>query len=403
MEPAAAAVVPSKAQDSSRKRVTLAAVLSYLGCFVVAYLVPGFFVRHVLDPAQEAAAPRKFTTLAGKVRFYQIHASEYDLVFVGDSRTYCDLSPDELDARLGTRSVNLGMWANWFQTQYPSLEDLLPSAPPGAVVVWSIGHSNFDARNDSLNYPIGARNAARYLSWGYPLSNVLDNVIGLLPGLDLYATRSAVRSKIEATLGLPLLRAAEGQRPASAWTESQLDAVRREYGGDGRVLTLEPVEDGGEVTSVALHMSRGNYVRIELDHEYFRRKQKEVSTGLPPIRGGAYEPDPARKRNFDAILDLFVSRGIRLVVNEVEEAPYNYSDPGEKRQLREFMRRVREQVEQRGVPYVRVDWDTFSDSDYFDWNHLNRDGIVKYADQLAPLLRPVLGRGHARGSAHPSR
>jgi hypothetical protein len=85
---------------------------------------------------------------------------------------------------------------------------------------------------------------------------------------------------------------------------------------------------------------------------------------------------------------------VRLVVNEVEEAPYVYITPERRDDLRRFMReQVRREVNARGFPYVRVDFDQLSDADYFDFNHLNQDGIRKYSRLLAERLQPVLGRG----------
>jgi hypothetical protein len=50
--------------------------------------------------------------LEHKLHYYQDHAHEYDVVFIGDSRTYCDIQPDLFDAYRGTRSVNLSRFAH---------------------------------------------------------------------------------------------------------------------------------------------------------------------------------------------------------------------------------------------------------------------------------------------------
>ena len=54
------------------------------------------------------------------------------------------------------------------------------------------------------------------------------------------------------------------------------------------------------------------------------------------------------------------------------------------------MQQVRTFVEARHIPYVRVDWRAFSDSDYFDYNHLNSQGIGKFTPQFAAHVKPYL-------------
>jgi hypothetical protein len=51
---------------------------------------------------------------------------------------------------------------------------------------------------------------------------------------------------------------------------------------------------------------------------------------------------------------------------------------------------VRPKVESRGFPYVTTDLERLQNDDYFDYNHLNSNGIEKYAPMLAAALRPLL-------------
>jgi hypothetical protein len=51
---------------------------------------------------------------------------------------------------------------------------------------------------------------------------------------------------------------------------------------------------------------------------------------------------------------------------------------------------VRAVVEARGIPYVRVDWDAFSDADYFDAYHLNSRGIARFTPMFAAAVAPAL-------------
>ena len=129
------------------------------------------------------------------------------------------------------------------------------------------------------------------------------------------------------------------------------------------------------------------------DDEAYR--EKALKKSLLDREGGLDEFLPADEywNTFLAILDLCRAHDVRLVVNEVEEAPYVYLTTERQEALRRFMREtVEREVTARGFPYVRVDFDLLSDADYFDFNHLNQSGIRKYSRLLADRLRPVLSR-----------
>jgi hypothetical protein len=77
-----------------------------------------------------------------------------------------------------------------------------------------------------------------------------------------------------------------------------------------------------------------------------------------------------------------------LVVNELEEAPFNYSTLENKDSWRRFMRdRIQSRVESRGFAYERTDLDRLRDDDYFDYNHLNSRGVEKYTPMMAEIIR----------------
>ncbi len=91
-------------------------------------------------------------------------------------------------------------------------------------------------------------------------------------------------------------------------------------------------------------------------------------------------PDPAYWRMFEEMLDLFQSHGVRVIVNEMEEAPFIYRNQLLREKWRAFMRDVvSRRVREAGFPYVHVDFDRLTDDDYFDYNHLNSRGIAKFA------------------------
>jgi hypothetical protein len=380
----------------------------YLVCFYAALLVPDFMVRYtlneVLTSMDEVVSWRDKPGLHAKLDHYREHASRYDLLFVGDSRTYCAMAPDLLDPLLGTRSFNLSMFANWFPTQYASLQDLLPYVPDGTTIVWSIGHRNFRKVLDEVGlvYPIGLDNLPTYLAWGYPWPQIRANVLSQIPGLKVFVHRHQIRERVERVFarrlpsrnGTPATaaRPSSAAVPAASWLpppDADPATLLRAYQQAPGVLHVEPLYDSGRVTSLAVYMRAGNYVRVELLPEFFREKQQEFAAELEPVKEPRYTPDPEYWQNFVAIVDLLQSRPIRLVVNEFEEAPYYYALPENRRVYRAFMAEVRAYLEARGIPFIRVDFDRLVDADYFDYNHLNSRGIERFNEMFVEEFRSI--------------
>jgi len=332
----------------------------------------------------------------------------WNLLFLGDSRTYTDFDPDRLDPLLGTRSLNLAYWAHWFPTQYASDRDLIPHIPPGTVVVWSIGEQNFRAPNPAAvnaTYPIRPWLLPRYVGWGYALTDLQDNVAGgLLDAIPTHALRDPLRRYLAARTGTLGSGAAvdvdaggaqaPGAEPATpAPTMPGLAEYQRRrlaYLADPEVARVRAWIDEGRVTSIEVTTRRGLYLRDEIDTTYFRRKQAQLAAGSLPMKG-PWTADPCYWNTFLGILDEFQRHHVRLVVNRVEEAPYHYAVGENRRYVDEFMDHVRHEVEARGFSWISVDWSRFSDADYFDYNHLNRRGVERltplFASALAPHLR----------------
>jgi hypothetical protein len=352
--------------------------------------------------------------LFAKVDYYRKHASEYNLIFVGDSRTYCGMAPDVLDPMLHTHSINLSSFANWFPTQYSNLEDLLQHTPEGTIVVWSIGHQNFQRVGDAVKlvYPIGLRNVPRYLGWGYTWSSLSENVLDELPGFKVFVWRHTLRERVDRLFGKAVF-----SQPCcgpQAGTSHSLDrdpngmpgltldasddhgapqasALIEVYRSDPNVIYVEPLYENGSITSLALYKRAGNYVRVELRPEFFREKQRELAEELKPLAAEEFVPDREYWQNFMGIVELFSKYKIRLIVNEFEEAPYHYDIPKNRFLYRSFMTKIRYFFESRGIPYVRVDFERLTNEDYFDYNHLNSRGIEQFSKMFADRVRPVLG------------
>ena len=377
----------------SRKNVWWSA-----GIVLMVYLVLTFSLNSAI-PKENSSS---YGTLRQKTLYYLENAAQYDLLFLGDSRTFCGIDPDYLDEIVGTRSYNLAHWANWFPTQYAQFSEVIPLIPEGTTVVWTLGHQNFGKAADSeeikTNYPIRRGQIKDYLSWGYSLGLLSDN-------LAHYAHENFTFLY-----------------PSSRYNIVLNNYLRKEVSDDGAmdnanpdisdkvVVTSEELagmiahqssvgessyvfEADGHITSVLAHKTNGNYTRIELDSAFFRLKQGENAEKVAAswdraLEGQTFQADPKYWNNFVAILQLFHDYKIKLIVNDIEEAPNNY---GNQSAIREYftsftLKKVKPYVESMGFTYVKANFDQITNEYYFDYNHLNSKGVKKYSTQLAELI-----------------
>ncbi|MBD3867184.1 MAG: hypothetical protein IFK94_03580 [Acidobacteria bacterium] len=368
-------------------------ILRYLAGFAAGWLLInlGLFLIKTDGP------PSPTGSLVQKMSAYELDRSRFDMVFVGDSRTYCAMHPDLLDPLLGVRSTNLAHWANWLPTQYAQFQDLIETMPPTTTVVWSVGHQNFQPVAERIHaaYPVCLARIPQYLSLGYSLDSLKDNLVFFGPSTTVLGWMPRLRERVDHALERPVLDTAV-EAGAGTLRPDGLSDIMKRLRDDPGTGSLELLFDDGSVTSVAVSKTNGAYERVELAPGYFREKQRENARSLKDGQeGGLDEFLPADEywNTFLAILDLCRAHDVRLVVNEVEEAPYVYLTTERQEALRRFMREtVEREVTARGFPYVRVDFDLLSDADYFDFNHLNQSGIRKYSRLLADRLRPVLSR-----------
>jgi hypothetical protein len=357
--------------------------------------------------------PASVGSLPERLAWYRERAADYNVVFIGDSRTYCAMHGELIDPLLKTSSFNLSSFANWFPTQLPLVQDLAPLIPKNTTVVWSIGWQNFGPSTGiQLVYPIGLANALRYLAWGVPSTGMADNVFYYNPALYFLTTRHLARrdfldflsrpldsrqvsaiGRAEAAPLMPFLSAAEPTNGESSARELA-DKYRHLPGVNSVVID----RDGDKAISLTIYFQRGSYYRIELDHDFFRRKQKEygasTSGNLPTAAAPFW-------RIFAETLAIFKAHGVNLVVNEMDEAPFTYAHGLEQRRsFHEYMRDVvGGRVREAGFPYVSVDFEQLSDTDYFDFNHLNSRGAQKFIPMLADQLRPYVHPYHTATSA----
>jgi hypothetical protein len=346
--------------------------------------------------------PAGILQLTDRLAYYKEHADSFDLVFVGDSKTYCDIHPHVVDPILGTRSINLGSSTHWFPTQYPFIQDLVESIPSHATVVWSVGHQNFFRSGDRIyhTYPIGLANVPRYLFWGYSLGDLAYNLSYFNPLAHLYVVRGQLRSTLVAKTESTFVKLRRQPEPAPAAASPQpWRAMELPFKSEPWVARVEMLAEDGRVTSVVLYGRHGGYLRLELNPSFFRAKQRELRAGRYGKKTGEDLQQaealptlaPELWNTFQGILHLFREKQVHLIVNELEEAPFTYFDREHREWYRDFMRTtVKPYVEQLGFTYVAVDFDRIQDDDYFDYNHMNSQGIVKFTPMLAQTLRPHL-------------
>jgi hypothetical protein len=337
------------------------------------------------------------------------------VVFLGDSRTYCDVHPELIEPLVpGMRGINLSHFANWLPTQYALAREIADRIPPGTTVVWSIGHQNFFGLSSGdlaiqRVYPISLSDAV-WISWwnaGSAPKGLLDSLYFYHWYLHSFIVARNVRGSlhqafkrpfsdnrgphiaVHATAALPAANTMKASYP-----DETARALEREASAEPDIVHASSTTDDGRLTSIIRYFRRGGYHRTEIDPEYFRSKQ--AAAGHKPVsevEARAFKTDPPKQMEwnlFVAILDIFAAKKVRLVVNELEEAPYIYRHPMIRAKWREMMRTlVQPEVEQRGFRYIRTNLDQLSDFDYFDYNHMNSNGIAKYTPMLAQRLNEL--------------
>ncbi len=374
--------------------------------------------------------------LPNRFAYYKAHRDDFDLLFLGDSRSYCGIHPERIDPLLGSRSINLSSFANWFPTQYAEAKQVAAIVPQRTTVVLTTGQRNFSCIGTIQRvFPIDIPTALLYTTMEIPREGLWDNVFFYNPYLHFWSVRGEIHESFlnwtRARLPRLAPEAARTARPAPAppatvergsleiptaallappvnlsvlnprikdrhSIPAEVATIVRRFGSDPQVTHVDVTEEGGRITSVIAFYRGGGYYRTEVDHAFFRERQQgaprasEVEVG-PTGNLSVRPPLPDCLGLFDRILEEFQHRGVKVIINEIDEAPYVFGSPENRRAFREVMQTiVRPMVEARGFPYVTTDQDRLQNDDYFDYNHLNSSGIEKYTPMLADVLRPLL-------------
>jgi len=352
---------------------------------VIAIVVAGF---NLLAYNGWQTRERGRLNLLTKRDIYLNAPENYQVVYFGDSRTFCALHPDLLEPSLGVPGYNLSFWANWLPTQFAYIEDIAPHIPSGTVFVWSLGHVNFSEGKIRPVYPVGWPRLWTMLSMGFTFEDLSENLFAYTPVLWAFGYRERIMEEIDVKLGRPLVAQT---LPAPIAANAEVEQIVIAHGRASGVAGTELYHDGADLASVALYKNNGAYLRVEIKPEYYRALQSETAVELAAKAEPVTElqADPRYWALFQKSLDVLQQHGVRVVINEIEEAPHHYPTLAAHQEARRFMRDVvRTEVERRGIPYVRAGFDLLSDQDYFDYNHLNSKGVAVYTRMFAPLLKP---------------
>jgi hypothetical protein len=342
------------------------------------------------------------SVLMTKKRFYLANRDRFDTLYVGDSRAYFNIDCQMMDARLGTRSYNLAAITHWLPSQYLQLRDLLPSIPAGTTVVLSVGHNLFDNHHQkAVNhiYPADGSETWDFLRMGYSIGDHWANLLlfrvlvphsDYFPGGLIYFNRERYWEELKNFLAgaVRLGEEAPAQKGAGHKNMGEYLKIKRMFEGRGGVLQVGLESRGRTIINAVIRKTQGNIIFHELESAYFREKQR-THRRVAHVRS-EFRPSKKYWNTFREMLDLLERAGLRVIVNEFEEAPYIYGDEKTRREYDGFMRALRNYVEARGIPYIHIDQSRLPDEFYFDADHFNSKGVIWYDPLLAEALRPHL-------------
>ncbi len=338
-----------------------------------------------------------------RVKSYITNPNNYDLIFLGDSRTYCAFHPFLLDRRLGVRSLNLSQWSNWLPTQYAIVDDIISEIPLSTKVVWSIGHQNFNASRIRSVYPIYVRRIPTYVRLGFSYSDLSENILAFNPATWMYAHRARIRIEIENRLNNVNIKIPYARSDVKDLSSQVINHMRDSMISANEIPTalvdLHPnilsqrsfYDDRGNIASIGYRLVGGSYLRHEVNPGYYRNRQIALTDTSAEVENESLEfnVDERMWRIFIIILERLSERGISFIVNELQEAPYTYSETTMK-STRKFLReKVKPEVEKFGGQYISVDFSELENQHYFDYNHLNSIGVLKYTELFVEKISTI--------------
>lgn len=397
--------------------------------YVLFFLVNAILLNTILyfvffkNPKPKASVKGSITgNLVDKFDFYKIHKKDYNLVFIGDSRTYTNINNYQIDTILKTNSFNMAMWANWFPTQYSFLQDFLPTVPDNTTLVFSFGYQNFSYCKINDTYPIDYYRAKEYMDWGFSLFELKpalyynnNKILPLLPlsqtqihtwfleKMDNYfavfnSKKEVQREKIQLQEEETKLQSTtlSNQNDAKKTKENPvknntIDQLKTFYKNNPEVTEVIEKKEKDTITSLEVFWKRGNYWRVEIDSVFFRSKQlknlHEAKKG-GNISKNDFVSDERYWKNFEGIIKLLKKndKRLKIILNYVDEAPYTYW-AGRGIFTNFINTKLKPYIASQGFTFITADVSDIPDGDYFDYNHMNSKGTVKYSERLAKILK----------------
>lgn len=354
-----------------------------------------------------SSKPNNIGNLSEKLEYYKLNKDSFNLLFVGDSRTYTNIHNYALDSLIGSKSYNHAVWANWFPTQYAFLVDFLPQIPDSTCLVFSYGHQNFMDGEIQETYPINKALLSDYYNWGFTYADLLnpislsDNSLNKYVFIEKKRNRKSISAFLNRQLAV-LFSSHKGNKSiqtinnveSSRVETSRALQMRNYYNKLEQVVATEVKYSNDTATSVEVYWKKGNYWRVEITPDFFRRKQIEnqrlLSKSYTPQK--IFEPDKRYWNNFLAIAKLLGkhSKRLKIFVNEMEEAPYTYKLSGHFIYNEFIGKTVNPILKENNLNIIKVDVNEFPDNYYFDYNHLNTEGSKIYTQKLAEILSPYI-------------
>lgn len=372
-------------------------IIKYLVVLLLTFGIGNYLLKQAFDYKQLKLAKEEIAladNLQVKQLYFKNNKEKYNTIFIGDSRTFCAFDPILLDSLIDSRSVNLAHWAFWMPSQYAYFKDILPFIDTSTTVVWSVGVQNFfniERLNDI--YPLSFSSYIDLLRHGHSVNSISPNLLRNSSVLFSLSIRERVM-----TLGKGLMEREMISKNMSRQLGNKTDITNdqsKKISWPKEIIENEYYHNdlfdrNGKMVSIESFRRGGNYLRVEIDSLYYRFKQSK--TGGIFSGHEALAINEAYVRTFIEILKLFKAKNIKLIVNEMEEAPYKYGDPEALEKHRSFMRAMKDEVESNGFEYIRVDFDQFNDGHYFDYNHLNYKGVKLFSqlfsEEYQQLVKP---------------
>ena len=352
----------------------------------------------------EALRPKVYSIPSGKVNVYLTHKDSYQMLFIGDSRTYTDIQPRVTSPITGRNAYNMASFGLWMPVQYLEFRDVFGHIPPGTVVVWSLSHRNFMPIGDRWwipgQYKFTLKDVAEYVRDGYPASRVIrEYEESPFSPIDRLVS---VRKILVNALGKVVWKRSVGAAASSASSVPKVNSpdvvvVTEALRKDQDVEIIAPVSSGGVVNSIETTRSDGGYDRIIIDHEYFRKQQAKLwpNHGEGPSACHVVAND-VYMTTFSTILELIAKYRLKVVVNYIEDAPGSWPSEADRRCARQFMiDSIVPILAQHGIEYIAPDFYPVIDANndfYFDDSHLITEGAAMYSQLLGKELQKVLDR-----------